>query len=399
MQELFPGYFRPTKEEFSTMWQECIFVFDANVLLNIYRYTPQTREELFDIFEQLKERIWLPHQAMLEYFENREEVISQQYSIGNDLETALSSASKIIEAKYKRGHPFANTGFIAEIIKEAIEKINASIAEAQSKYPNLIENDYLLGKITRLFNCKVGSKYPPKRIEEIHKEFEQRYRLQIPPGYRDKNPKKEGLKKYGDGILWFQLIDYAKSQGKTIILTTDDQKDDWWQIGTGKTLGPRPELVEEIHSKAGIAFYMYSASQFMIHAKEFLGFQVKQEAIDEVRDVGQQDKNYDVMSESTDNFGFKQRVQELFDSPAHQMMLDYLNSPAHRMMLDYLNSPAHRMMRDYLNSPAHRMMRDYLNSPDFEMLREAQLDQKNYQVGSDEKEKHDETNDNEFGKS
>ncbi|MGZ3645243.1 MAG: hypothetical protein ACXVCM_15485, partial [Ktedonobacteraceae bacterium] len=39
MQELFPGYYRPTKEEFSTMWQQCIFVFDANVLLNIYRYT------------------------------------------------------------------------------------------------------------------------------------------------------------------------------------------------------------------------------------------------------------------------------------------------------------------------------------------------------------------------
>ncbi|MGZ3624468.1 MAG: PIN-like domain-containing protein [Ktedonobacteraceae bacterium] len=106
MQELFPGYYRPTKEEFSTMWQQCIFVFDANVLLNIYRYTPQTREELFDIFEQLKERSWLPNQAMLEYFENREEVISQQYYISDNIETALSLASENIEAKYKRGHPF-----------------------------------------------------------------------------------------------------------------------------------------------------------------------------------------------------------------------------------------------------------------------------------------------------
>jgi hypothetical protein len=60
--------------------------------------------------------------------------------------------------------------------------------------------------------------------------------LQIPPGYRDKNPKKEGFKKYGDGVLWFQVIDYAKSQKKTIILITDDQKDDWWRIEKGETL-------------------------------------------------------------------------------------------------------------------------------------------------------------------
>lgn len=65
MRELFPGYYRPTQEEFKQMWQECIFVFDANVLLNIYRYTAKTRGELLAIFEMLKERTWLPHQAML----------------------------------------------------------------------------------------------------------------------------------------------------------------------------------------------------------------------------------------------------------------------------------------------------------------------------------------------
>jgi len=95
---------------------------------------------------------------------------------------------------------------------------------------------------------------------------------------------------------------------------------------------------------------MYNASQFMIYAKEFLGFQVKQEAIDEVRDVGQQDKNYDVMSGNTDIFGYKQRVQELVDSPAHQMMLDYLSST------------------------------------DFEKVRNAQLDKKNYWVVGDKRE-------------
>jgi hypothetical protein len=31
MRTMFPGYYRPTEEEFKKMWQECIFSFDANV--------------------------------------------------------------------------------------------------------------------------------------------------------------------------------------------------------------------------------------------------------------------------------------------------------------------------------------------------------------------------------
>lgn len=37
MRKLFAGYYRPTKKEFDRMWREGVFVFDANILLNIYR--------------------------------------------------------------------------------------------------------------------------------------------------------------------------------------------------------------------------------------------------------------------------------------------------------------------------------------------------------------------------
>jgi len=292
MRDLFPGYYRPTQEQFQQMWRECIFVFDANVLLNIYRYSSDTRDELFDVLEHLKDRIWIPHQAMLEYHENREEVISQQYAISKDIEIALTNASDTIEAKYKRGHPFTDTEIIADAIKEAIEKIKASIAQAESKYPNLLQNDYLLERLTNLFNDRIGNEYSPKRLEEIYKEFEQRFRLQIPPGYRDKNPKKEGFKKYGDGVLWFQVIDYAKSKKKTIILITDDQKDDWWRIEKGETLGPRPELATEIGSKAKVSFYRCHPECCVKNAKEFLGLKVKQEAIEEIKEVEINQRKY-----------------------------------------------------------------------------------------------------------
>lgn len=47
MRNKFFGYYKPTKEELAAMWNECIFVFDTSTLLNIYRYTPETREDFF----------------------------------------------------------------------------------------------------------------------------------------------------------------------------------------------------------------------------------------------------------------------------------------------------------------------------------------------------------------
>jgi hypothetical protein len=53
MRKMFPGHFRPKPEEFDQLLQECIFAFDTNVLLNVYRYTPETQEKLFAILEKL----------------------------------------------------------------------------------------------------------------------------------------------------------------------------------------------------------------------------------------------------------------------------------------------------------------------------------------------------------
>ena len=81
MKELFPGFYERTEEELAMLWGEATFVFDTNMLLNIYRYKEETRNRFFEILEQLKERIWTPHQAIYEYQNNRLEVIGQQLKV------------------------------------------------------------------------------------------------------------------------------------------------------------------------------------------------------------------------------------------------------------------------------------------------------------------------------
>ena len=146
-----------------------------------------------------------------------------------------------------------------------------------------------------MFEGKVGEGYTKAKLEEIHKDLETRYQQSIPPGFRD--AKKENSKqndeditadKFGDGVLWFQIIDHAKVQQKPIIFITDDVKDDWWRRDRGKTRGPRPELIEEIYKNAGVSFYMYTPDTFIKRAQEFLNVQVQPTTIEEVRELRQQ---------------------------------------------------------------------------------------------------------------
>lgn len=288
MRRLFRSYYRPTQEEFSKMWQECIFAFDANVLLNIYRYTPETRERLFEILKQLQDRIWLPNQVAYEYHEQRLDVISHQLKAYEAMEARISKSLQEIDnelRKYKR-HAFANTAQITEIFKDAVEKAKAILQEARSKHPNLLIADNLLGVITDLFDGKVGEPYSHKDYEQVLQDAEERVKQEIPPGYKDTD--KDGPKRYGDVVIWFQLIDYAKSQKKPLIFVTDDGKEDWWLRHEGKIIGPRRELIQEMFDKAGATFYLYSTDQFMVQAENFLGLkdqQGSQAAIEEVKEI------------------------------------------------------------------------------------------------------------------
>jgi hypothetical protein len=295
MRKTFPGYYRPTEDEFSELWENCLFVLDANVLLNLYCYSPETWEEVIGILEGISDRLWVPHQAALEYHRDRLNVIEQQATayeqIPAQLDKVQGQLENALRSLVRRGsHPFIEVTRLLERIKNVFMEIEEELGKLKQKYPDLLEHDHIRDTITDLLEGKVGSPYPPARMSEIYKEGKTRYENKIPPGYSDAD--KGGTRQYGDLVLWFQVIDKAKEAKKPIILITDDRKDDWWLRHKGEIISPQPELVEEIACKADASFYMYSADPFMEHARKYLERQVKQEAIDEVRDVRQRDEAY-----------------------------------------------------------------------------------------------------------
>ena len=48
---------------------------DANVLLNLYRYTDQARDDLLSVLERLGNQLWVPHQVLVEFWRNRDAVL------------------------------------------------------------------------------------------------------------------------------------------------------------------------------------------------------------------------------------------------------------------------------------------------------------------------------------
>ena len=286
MKNKFSSYYRPTPEWFNELWQTCTFVVDANVLLNLYRYSHSTSEEFLTLLESVQERFWIPYQAALEYQQRRLDVISSQtraytetMRLSQDLKDSLSSSRK---------HPFANE----EIVEKTLGLLNdleSDLKKRQEEREKLLSDDPLQIRLGNLFTDKVGERFTEKKEQEIYQRGDERFELKIPPGYMDSA--KSESKKYGDLKIWFEIIDYAKREKKNIIFITDDSKEDWWLEHKGRIIGPRPELIDEIQNEAEISFYMYRPGVFMQYANEHLQQEIKPESISEIRDLSESEKH------------------------------------------------------------------------------------------------------------
>lgn len=290
MKNLFPGYYRPTEEEFRTLWQEGVFTFDANILLHIYRFTDLTRERLFTILDSLQDRIWVPYQAAREFQINRLTVISQQVTLYSDVKKLLDGIDSVI--KKNRIHPYLQEA--EAVIRPAVIELIKGLDTLEAKHPDLIQSDSYRDRLTELLNDRVGQPYSHDKLKSVLQTAKARMEDRICPGYMDYGPKKDRpeVERYGDVLLWLQIVDFAKDSKKPIILVTDDKKEDWWLEHKGKTIGPQPSLVNEIMTASNVQFYMYTSERFLEEATNFLGLDPLPSSVREAKSVREELQEY-----------------------------------------------------------------------------------------------------------
>lgn len=96
MEDMFKGYSNYSNEEYAEIWKEGMIVLDTNILLNFYRYSKETRDELYNTLKKLKKRLWIPYQVAQEYFNNKSNVISTVFKTFNDLSNKIKKEQDII---------------------------------------------------------------------------------------------------------------------------------------------------------------------------------------------------------------------------------------------------------------------------------------------------------------
>lgn len=318
------------REDFDQLWQKALFVIDTNILCDLYRLPNKAKDDLIEILEKLRveNRLWLPFQAMLEFTFNRPEVIEGQKETFTKVKNIIQGFidgmryQKLEDtlAKlqlHKRHSDIDPTTFVNETLKKLLQApidyltdFKKELSKAQNKLPNLDIDDPVLNKINQLFEDRIGSGFNKEELENIYQEGEIRYSKNIPPGYKDaykENKNTEGqhspedkeikpdfrlfedkvfLRKFGDLILWKELIRKAKADHiQYIILLTSDSKEDWRQQKNGKPCDPRYELLNELyfHSPSTEIFYIYNLDELFGLAPKYLQVSVAPESRDQVK--------------------------------------------------------------------------------------------------------------------
>ncbi|MFE6066477.1 PIN-like domain-containing protein [Streptomyces sp. NPDC056525] len=289
MRTAFSEYYTPDDEEYGKFVREGMIVLDANVLLSPYRVDADTKKQVFSVLEDLKERIWVPYQAGWEFFQNRPNVLGGEDKVYANLEKPLEQALNSLQAHMKtlKGHPVVTSeeqSRITRHLDDALALVRRLSETRDEKLEDALRTDSVLLQWESVLTGRIGEAPTEAVREERLKEAEERYSRQAPPGYKDAD--KPLANRYGDALLWLELLDFLKGRGEGIgdrvLLVTNDTKEDWYREQSGRTIGPRVELIKEMEG-IGVSYYQQPLSGFLRRSSQFLQKAVSQEAIQQVK--------------------------------------------------------------------------------------------------------------------
>lgn len=269
------------------VWKDGIIVFDTNVLLNLYRYSEDARDELLKLMKSFQKRLWISYQVGLEFLANRETVIRWLHKGYKDLSSQVDECKKsffkFYEGNYAK-HRHINRQELEELFDLQLQPIKDKLKEWEEAAPDYDKKDVVKNKILAMYNKRVGSDYNYDELLEIYAKGKVRYEHQIPPGYKDdtKDKREMGARHvYGDLIAWMQIIDYAKENKKDVIFVGEDLKEDWWEKEDGKINKPRQELIDEFCYRTGKDIVFYTQKGFIESSKK----NIKETTLKEVERV------------------------------------------------------------------------------------------------------------------
>lgn len=290
MKDKFSWYSPLTDQELDEAWESGILTFDANVLLDLYRYHESTRDSLISSIEKLKCTKWLSAQTAEEFFRNRKKSILSSGKTFKDakdeIEKLKAKATEVTQTlKSNRLVPSSISDDLSKGADDLLSKAAQAIDDEIQRHPNFLESDPVLERLFGVFEKAIGDDFSAADKKTHSKSAEERKNKKIPPGYMDKN--KDGDRAHGDYFFWRQVLDHAKAQNRPVIIVTSEKKEDWWEIVSGQTVGPRHELIKEAYEVTGRKVLIYQTDRFLSYALDRLGEKENEKAVAEISEINE----------------------------------------------------------------------------------------------------------------
>lgn len=288
--DLFPGYYPPTEEERRNAYRNGLVSIDANALLDLYRFSESARNEYFEVLEKLRLRLFITHQAALEFYRNRLLVVESRL---NAAEEKCKEIDQLLTTVVQRIQEFANRhqigaderqrliGLVDELSVTLAASIRTAGAYDLTREQVRDSTDSVVERLESLLADRVGGALDETDHKEAVKEAARRRGERIPPGYADEK-KNSPERQAGDYLVWRQLMNEALLHDRPVLLVINEQKEDWvHKRPSGQVLGPRPELVLEMRREAKVALHMVTVVGLLKEAPKYLGTSVSPSTIRE----------------------------------------------------------------------------------------------------------------------
>lgn len=270
----FVGYRIPSDEELSLALSEGVVALDANVLLGLYRFLPQTANDLLRVLERIGDRLVVPNQALREFWRHRQRSAGSPEAatrVAEDaIRKAVSSVKKALESWSKQvGQDPAERSEVLERVEGFAQQLYGELDAVHTKVGSRSgEEDPILAKLETLLNGRVTAALTDEEWRRCVAEGHRRVVAEEPPGYRDAE-KQDGEAPEGaagDYLVWYQATRAAAERSCDLIIVTADEKEDWWWRQQAALLGPRPELTLEYHKLTEHRLFLLRPSDLLAHA-------------------------------------------------------------------------------------------------------------------------------------
>lgn len=282
----FLEYSTPSDIDYREVLRNGLVVVDTNVLLNLYRYHPTTRQDLLQILDALGPRLFIPHQVACEFWKNRESTIRVSAEDTAQLKSLLSGeCSQSIQSLETWANRVALPGGsldeLGRSLRIAYDELAARVDEYSQENLRLealdTNTDPVLERLATVLGGRVGQPLSPEELDVARGEAERRIAAEEPPGFADSD--KMGDARYGDYFLWKELLREATTRRSDVLLVTGDVKEDWWRREKGETRGPRLELSRELASTTGGRLFMLRPANLLARAKDALDLSINEESV------------------------------------------------------------------------------------------------------------------------